>query len=230
MIPKIKNIYVVAAHLDDVEIGLYTYLKRETLREDTVINISIYISSTGLDNKPMDLNLERKKVFFQNLESIRETCTGSVLASVSGEARDLELPEQFGRVRIDIERFIKDTYMVNEDDTAENILIYNNKDIHRDHSTINDICNVIARPISQGGIFDWNEVLNFNIPSNDYNQYGLIYGNSQNSGGIFLELTKEEIKTKKDIINNYFHAGILRNPVKKKDLSTEKLNLVYKRY
>jgi len=244
--PKIKNIYVVAAHLDDIEIGLYTYLKRLIQDPLNIINLSIYIGSLGLDTKPMDLNKARRSIFYKNLETLRlpglsgfsgeSQTTGSILCTVSEEARDLEFPEHFQKLHSDIEQFIKNNYTKNQKENTENmenkenIFIYNAKDIHRDHSTINDICNVIARPITQGGMYDFQEVINFNIPNNDYRKYGMEYGPSQNSGGIFLELTKEEIKNKQKIINNYFHAGILRNKVKKKELKIERLNLIYKRY
>lgn len=224
-----KNIYVVAAHLDDVEIGLFTYLNRLT-KKNEVINISIYICSTGLDNKSFDLNKARKKVFYENMNKLRDSSDnkliGSMLNVVGLEAIDTEFPERFLKVRLDIEKFIKDTYMLNEED--ENILIYNARDIHRDHTVVNDICNVIARPITQGGSWDWNEVLNFNIPLNDYEKYGMDY-QSQNNGSIFLELTKEEIKNKKEILNNYFDIGVLKSPYKKRDLTIERLSLVYKR-
>lgn len=232
----IKNIYVVAAHLDDVEIGLFTYLKRMTLLKDTVVNISIYIASTGLYNKPAELNKLRKATFFQNLNNIRfhddskkTKMLGSLLANVCEEALDTDFPEVFSSVRYNTERFIKSTFMPRTDEETENIFIYNASDIHRDHTVINDICNVIARPITQGGQYDFQEVLTFCIPNNDYQAYGMEYG-SPKAGGIFLELTKEEIQDKKECINNYFHAGILKQAVKKKELQIEKLNLVYKRY
>ncbi len=233
--PKTKNIYVVAAHLDDVEIGLFTYLKRMTLLEHTIVNISIYVASTGLYNKPAELNKLRKATFFKNLDKIRfhdaakETkMIGSLLATVCEEALDTDFPEEFSSIRYNAERFIKSTFMPRTDNETENIFIYNSPDIHRDHTVINDICKVIARPVTQGGQYDFQEVLNFNIPSNDYQDYGL--SQPQNTGCILLELTKEEIKNKKEVINNYFQAGIIKQVVKKKDLKIEKLNLIYKRY
>jgi LmbE family N-acetylglucosaminyl deacetylase len=219
---KDLHITVLAAHLDDIEFGCFIYLKRELEKakeNKQVVNLDIHISSQGLKNKTQEFNIERLKTFFKNMNLLSGVAVGSISIVVEKDNLDTLFPENFPEIRERIETFIKERYW----EGPRNILIYHSKDIHRDHNVINQIGNVLARPNSQ---YKFHKVLNFNIPQNNYSDYG-ISNNSQNSGSIFKILTKKEKRLKKEILNKYYDIGVLHNKIKNKDIYNEKLTLLY---
>jgi len=241
-----KHIHILAAHLDDIEISLFGYLQREIKEADIgeyKLYINTYICSAGLA-KDGYISQRRGEVYIENLESIfdcksndeeedtlflkdnKEDSPDLINGNCVIEAYEIDLlfHDNISSIKKECETFISNGYSYSED--SINVLIYNSLDIHTDHQVVKNIGDVIARPSSQGGMYHWDEVRNFVIPSNEYSQYG-IGPIPQNSGNYFLTLTKKEKEIKRKCINRYFEIGVLKEKVSLKELSTEKQNIIY---
>jgi len=196
-----KNYFIIVAHLDDIEFGLTTYLKKNIGPEDKIF---IYVASAGFYKHSSSVNYERKLAQIENLKNIFLFLDDyeQLHINIEDKAWDTLFFENKKEIRNLIENWIVKNINPNE----ENILITLAPDIHEDHRIISELCDVIARPNLIN--FDdslFNSYYKFYIPGNYIlsTKYNLGYIKQLFKEKEIINLKKEEMVYKINLLKEY---------------------------
>jgi len=196
-----KNYFILAAHLDDIEFGLTTYLKKNIQPDDKIF---IYVASAGFYKHSSSVNYKRNQAQIKNLKNIFLFLDDYTQLHIHTE--DKAWDTLFYENKKEIRNLMENWIVKNINPNEENILITLAPDIHEDHRIISELCDVIARPNLinfEDSLF--NSYYKFYIPGNYIlsTKYNLGSINQPFKKKTILELKKEEIVYKINLLKEY---------------------------
>jgi len=166
---RIQRTYnIVVAHLDDIEYGLFCFIKYKIKPEDKV---NIFIASSGLYKHSSSFKYERVNIQLQNIKTLFLFLDNEPNIEIAPDPIDTLFYKNKKTIRNLLENWVK----VATNQIEENILVTLAPDIHEDHRIISELCDVVVRPNLDN--FDdslFKEYYKFYIPDNykymkDYN-------------------------------------------------------------
>ena len=193
-----KNYYVVAAHLDDIEFGISIYLTQIIKPDD---EIHFYIASSGLYKHHDLINTNRKEAQITNLKKLFPN--NNISIEINPNIIDTLFFENKKTIRNLLENWISNVVNINNN---ENILITLAPDIHEDHRIISEFCDVIARPnLSNTQYNTFESYYKFYIPGNyEYqNKYNLGVYQQPYMNKEIINLSREDILFKVELLHTY---------------------------
>lgn len=178
---------IVVSHLDDIEYGLFCFIKYKIRPEDKV---NIFIASSGLYKHSSSLKYERVNIQLQNIKSLFLFMDDEPTIEIAPDPIDTLFYKNKKIIRNLLENWVKIITNQNE----ENILVTLAPDIHEDHRIVSELCDVVVRPNLDN--FDdsiFKEYYKFYIPDNYQ------YMKKYNIGSQYL-LNENQYKTIKEYI------------------------------
>lgn len=189
---KSRNILIVGAHLDDIEIGMGAYLNR--LRKPELNNnIKIVICSTG----SLHHRINQPEKYAKRLEATKSNFQGIDVFTFQ-EAIDTNFEEH----RFNINRFL-DNIVKEEFPDGVEVVFGPSADLHNDHKIVKDLVDVLARPDLGIELY-----LMYCIPGSG--MYNEMYGTNQTQYSKFF-FSYDSFSEKKILLKRYSECEILQD-------------------
>lgn len=185
-----KNILVIGAHLDDIEIGMGAMLfdLADPKKNNT---IKYVVCSTGQLNHRINYPEKYAGRIEANTNNFR---------GLEGHVYQNAIDVNFAEHRFDLNRFIESSKELLFPDGVD-IIFGPQSDLHNDHRIIKELVDIIARPDTGLEMY-----LMYNIPGSG--KFNELYGSRNTASKHFFGFNS--FKKKKSVLNRYRDCGILQ--------------------